>query len=89
MTVSIDICSHFCRSLEDYRFHPAVLDAALQVGVHPLVTGAIGSGRYYLPSRLDTLVLHDALADGLSETLYTYAKVTRWTPGKIPVLCGM
>ncbi|KAH9926041.1 uncharacterized protein B0H18DRAFT_954918 [Fomitopsis serialis] len=47
--------------------------AALQVAVHPLITGAVAHGHYYLPSKLGTLVIHDALAQGMPEKIYAHA----------------
>ncbi|KAH9918099.1 ketoacyl-synt-domain-containing protein [Fomitopsis serialis] len=67
-------------NLSDYRLHPAILDAALQVAVHPLITGAVAHGHYYLPSKLGTLVIHDALAQGMPEKIYAHAVFVKWMP---------
>lgn len=69
-------------SLSEYRLHPAVLDAALQVAVHPLITGAITPGRYYLPSKIGAFIVHDALAQGIPERIYAHGVFVKWMPGE-------
>ncbi|KAH9934295.1 ketoacyl-synt-domain-containing protein [Fomitopsis serialis] len=63
-------------NLSDYRLHPAILDAALHVAVHPWITGAVAHGLYYLPSKVGALILHDSLAQGIPERIYAYGVFT-------------
>ncbi|TFY55679.1 hypothetical protein EVJ58_g8093 [Rhodofomes roseus] len=67
-------------NVSDYRLHPAILDAALHIAVHPTITGALSQGRYYLPSKLGTMIIHDALAQGIPEKLYAHGVFVKWTP---------
>ena len=69
-------------SISEYRLHPAVLDSALHFAVHPLLTGAVDHGRYYLPSKVNTLIVHGALAEGIPKTVYAYGILVKWTPGR-------
>ncbi|KAI0653728.1 ketoacyl-synt-domain-containing protein [Cubamyces menziesii] len=67
--------------IADYRIHPAILDASLHILVHPIVTGINDPARYYLPSRIGALVVHDALLERpFPSTIYTYATFKAWTP---------
>ena len=69
-------------SIADYRIHPAILDASLHILVHPIVTGINDPARYYLPSRIGALVVHDALLEHpFPSTIYTHATFKGWTPG--------
>ena len=66
-------------SFEDYRLHPAVLDAAIHVAVHPILTGNYHPELYHLPSRASSVRL---LRHGpLPKTVYGYATLVKWTPG--------
>ena len=66
-------------SSEDYRLHPAVLDAAIHVAVHPILTGNYHPELYHLPSRASSVRL---LRHGpLPKTVYGYATLVKWTPG--------
>ncbi|KAI0325192.1 ketoacyl-synt-domain-containing protein [Cubamyces sp. BRFM 1775] len=67
--------------IRDYRIHPAILDASLHILVHPMVTGMLDTTRYYLPSKIGALVIHDALLDQpFPSTVYAYATFKAWTP---------
>lgn len=71
-------------SIADYRIHPAVLDASLHILVHPVVTGVNDAARYYLPSRIGSLIVHDALLDRpFPPIVYTHAVFKAWTPGMV------
>ncbi|KZT71132.1 ketoacyl-synt-domain-containing protein [Daedalea quercina L-15889] len=70
-------------NLSYYCLHPAILDAALHVAVHPLITGAITDGRYYLPSRVGALTIHDALERGIPDRIYAYGVFVSWTPDSL------
>lgn len=76
------IIDTWTNSVSEYRLHPAILDSALHFAVHPLLTGAIDHGRYYLPSKVGALTTHDALAVGIPEKVYAYGIFVKWTPGK-------
>ncbi len=69
-------------SFFDYRFHPAIMDAAYHVAVHPIMTGNHDDATYFLPSRLSALRLSSTFQDQLSSTI-VHAKVTAvsWLPG--------
>ncbi|OBZ73412.1 putative polyketide synthase 22 [Grifola frondosa] len=70
--------------IDDYCLHPAVLDSALHVLVHPVVTGIKDKARYYLPSGAGTLIVHDALLKKpFPRTIYTHAKFSKWTPNTL------
>ncbi len=69
-------------SIADYRIHPAILDASVHILVHPVVTGVNDAARYYLPSRIGALIIHDALVDRpFPPIVYTHATFKSWTPG--------
>ena len=77
-------------SLADYRVHPAILDAAIHVMVHPILTGNFHPELYHLPSRVSSVRL--LRLGPLPETVYGYATLVKWPPGKswrlIYHLCG-
>ncbi|KAI0768339.1 ketoacyl-synt-domain-containing protein [Trametes elegans] len=67
--------------IADYKIHPAILDASLHFLVHPVVTGVDDSSRYYLPSRLGAVVVHDALlSQAFPRTFYSHATLKTWAP---------
>lgn len=71
-------------SIADYRIHPAILDASLHILVHPVVTGVNDAARYYLPSRIGSLIVHDALLDRpFPPIVYTHAVFKAWTPATL------
>ncbi|KAH9934282.1 ketoacyl-synt-domain-containing protein [Fomitopsis serialis] len=70
-------------NLSEYRLHPAILDAALHAAVHPLITGAIAQGHYYLPSKIGTLVTHEALAEGIPRMVYAHGVFVKWAPDSL------
>ncbi|CCL98280.1 uncharacterized protein FIBRA_00274 [Fibroporia radiculosa] len=70
-------------NLDQYRIHPAILDAALHGLVHPALTGNKNDRdpRYFLPSRTAAFVLHDGLVTRpFPPVVYTYSTITKWTP---------
>ncbi|KAI1798467.1 polyketide synthase [Ganoderma leucocontextum] len=68
-------------NLADYRMHPAILDAAIHVMVHPTLTGNYDSELYHLPSRISSIRL---LRTGpLPKTVYGYATLVKWSPDAI------
>ncbi|OBZ73483.1 Nonribosomal peptide synthetase 14 [Grifola frondosa] len=70
--------------VHDYRLHPAILDAALHVVVHPLLTGNRDKAQYYLPDKVGALIIHDPLLDKpFPRTFYAHATFSRWTPESI------
>ncbi len=67
--------------------HPAILDAAVHVMVHPIVTGNYHPELYHLPSRISSSRLLRTVP--LPKTVYGYATLVKWTPGEcVCVLCG-
>ncbi|OJT09920.1 hypothetical protein TRAPUB_13598 [Trametes pubescens] len=67
--------------IADYRIHPAILDASVHILVHPVVTGVNDAARYYLPSRIGAVIIHDALVEGpFPPIVYTHATFKAWTP---------
>lgn len=71
-------------SLADYIAHPAILDAALHVSVHPYITGYGSGPRYYLPSKIGVVTIHDALTQRrLTKRLWAYCRMTDWDPSKL------
>ncbi|THH18839.1 hypothetical protein EW146_g2208 [Bondarzewia mesenterica] len=71
-------------NLRAYVIHPAVLDACLHVMVHPAFSGNADRNIYYLPSRIESVVLHtprDVVA--FPETVYTHAVFREWNPDSL------
>ncbi|KAI0357949.1 ketoacyl-synt-domain-containing protein [Trametes cingulata] len=67
--------------IADYRIHPAILDASLHFLVHPVVTRITDSSRYYLPSNIGSLIVHDGLLEqSFPSIVYAHAKFKAWTP---------
>lgn len=66
-----------------FKLHPAILDAAIHALAHPVLNGNKDKNRYCLPSKLGSFVVHKALTDRpFPRTIYTYATVSNWAPGK-------
>ncbi|KAI0731474.1 ketoacyl-synt-domain-containing protein [Fomitopsis betulina] len=67
--------------ISNYILHPAILDSALHILVHPAITGNRDKGRYYLPAKIGTLAIHDTLLQNpFPAKVYTHAKFVKWTP---------
>ncbi|KAI0060607.1 polyketide synthase [Artomyces pyxidatus] len=64
-----------------YKLHPAVLDAALHVIVHPTIAGSRDPEYFFLPSKIGTAIVHDTLMDGpVPSIVYAHAVSCAWTP---------
>ncbi|KAJ7865588.1 hypothetical protein B0H14DRAFT_3133338 [Mycena olivaceomarginata] len=62
-------------------FHPASLDAAVHVLVHPLFTRNLEKYAYYLPSAVKKFLLHKAfVAHKMPVVIFVHATLQRWTP---------
>lgn len=52
--------------------------------VHPAFTANANPNVYYLPSRVDLVVIHDILYEkGFPVMAYGYAVFRQWLPGKL------
>ncbi|KAI0358347.1 ketoacyl-synt-domain-containing protein, partial [Trametes cingulata] len=77
----LEACGEDIPNFSDYRFHPAILDAALHVLVHPYITGNYDHDSYHLPSRISSLRLSPAFfANPFPRRLYSHASFIEWTP---------
>lgn len=73
----------------DYVMHPAILDAAIHVSVHPYLTGYKQGPRYYLPSKLGLFVVHEALIQRrFSGRLWAYGRMIEWCPSRPFFIAG-
>ncbi|KAI0068531.1 hypothetical protein BV25DRAFT_1817381 [Artomyces pyxidatus] len=70
--------------IADYRLHPAVLDAALHILVHPTIAGSRDPEYFFLPSKIAYVVIPDALIDNpFPRVIYTHATLRRWSPDSV------
>ncbi|KAI0068533.1 polyketide synthase, partial [Artomyces pyxidatus] len=70
--------------IADYRLHPAILDAALHILVHPTIAGSRDPEYFYLPSRIGYIVIPDALVDNpIPRVVYAYATLRQWSPESV------
>ncbi|KAH7906790.1 hypothetical protein BJ138DRAFT_1071251 [Hygrophoropsis aurantiaca] len=71
--------------VEKYVIHPAILDACIHVVVHPRFTANTNRNIYYLPSRIHTFVLHDALSRDapFPSSVYAHAILREWLPNEM------
>ncbi|KAJ7471158.1 polyketide synthase dehydratase-domain-containing protein [Mycena galericulata] len=67
-----------------YVLHPTLLDASLHAGIHPRVHMTTDPNVFYLPGRVNSIFLYDALLDRAALQaeghLYAYATFQSWTP---------
>ncbi|EIN05362.1 polyketide synthase [Punctularia strigosozonata HHB-11173 SS5] len=64
-----------------YVLHPAILDAAIHATVHPRLTGCTDKRVYYLPSKVKSVIIHDAyLSCSSPELIYVHIIQRSWTP---------
>lgn len=71
-------------SLSDYRLHPAILDAAIHIMVHPMLTGNYDSDVYHLPSKISTVrFMHSGQ---LPAVVFGYTTLVDWTPGEFTLV---
>ncbi|KAI0749982.1 hypothetical protein C8Q80DRAFT_660233 [Daedaleopsis nitida] len=65
----------------DYRVHPAILDAAIHVPVHPALTGNYDPNLYHLPSRLGAFRLCPGYENRpFPSIVFSHATFVSWTP---------
>ncbi|KAI0068519.1 ketoacyl-synt-domain-containing protein [Artomyces pyxidatus] len=70
--------------IADYRLHPAVFDAALHILVHPTIAGSRDPEYFYLPSKIGSVVLPDALVDNaFPRVIYAHATLRQWSPDSV------
>ncbi|CCM05253.1 uncharacterized protein FIBRA_07463 [Fibroporia radiculosa] len=70
--------------IDDFIFHPAVLDSALHILVHPALTGNRDETQYYLPSKVGSFAVHDALQrKPFPRMIYTHATFVKWSPERL------
>lgn len=64
--------------------HPAILDASFHVCVHPALTKSTDPNVYFLPSRVNAVMLSEAFDGQALFTEHVYAHVTfqAWHPRK-------
>lgn len=66
---------------------PAVLDACFHVMIHPSLTGDKDPNVYYLPSAIQSVILHSNIClEACMDTLYAYVTLQRWSPGRTVVV---
>ncbi len=69
--------------IDDFRFHPAILDGAVHIGVHPMLTCYKGGPRYYLPSVFGAVMVHEELLKKpFPKTIFSHYVLVKWTLGK-------
>jgi hypothetical protein len=65
-----------------YVLHPAILDAALHTGIHPMMTNNRNAHIFYLPASVQSVTIHDALLRGMPEVVFSHITKRKWTPRK-------
>ncbi|EPQ57833.1 polyketide synthase [Gloeophyllum trabeum ATCC 11539] len=70
--------------LDGYHLHPAILDGALHVMVHPILTCCWDSARYYLPAKVGAFTVHDALfKKPFPKVVFAHGTMSAWSPEAI------
>ncbi|TFK49005.1 polyketide synthase [Heliocybe sulcata] len=70
--------------LDEYHLHPAILDGALHVMVHPILTCCWDKTRYYLPAKVGAFTVHDALFEKpFPKTVFAHGTMSAWSPEAI------
>ncbi|EJD43640.1 ketoacyl-synt-domain-containing protein [Auricularia subglabra TFB-10046 SS5] len=65
----------------NFVLHPAILDAAIHTIAHPFLSGIGDPALYALPSKVRSLVTHEALYDSARpETIFSHVIAREWTP---------
>ncbi|KAI0694299.1 ketoacyl-synt-domain-containing protein [Cerioporus squamosus] len=68
-------------NFSDYVIHPAILDAALHIAVHPRFTGNHDRAKYHLPSKIGAVKLcTDVRNKPFPSTIYSHATFVSWSP---------
>ncbi|KAJ7343998.1 beta-ketoacyl synthase [Mycena albidolilacea] len=70
--------SHNIRNDTKYIINPAILDSCLHVLIHLAFTGDANQSTYYLPSRIQEVLLHTK--GRIPSTLYSYSVFRKWNP---------
>ncbi|KAF8213913.1 hypothetical protein K438DRAFT_1902128 [Mycena galopus ATCC 62051] len=74
----VEINNDFHTSDNRYIINPAILDSCLHVLVHPAFTGDTNQSTYYLPSKIQEVLLH---TNGkLPSVLYSHSNFREWHP---------
>ncbi|KZT25643.1 hypothetical protein NEOLEDRAFT_1178119 [Neolentinus lepideus HHB14362 ss-1] len=70
--------------LDEYHLHPAILDGALHVMVHPILTCYWDKTRYYLPAKVGAFTVHNALFEKpFPKTVFAHGIMSAWSPEAI------
>ncbi|KIJ44546.1 hypothetical protein M422DRAFT_252161 [Sphaerobolus stellatus SS14] len=80
--VKVDVNITTLPNIHEYIIHSSILDACFHIMVHPAFTGDADSTAYYLPSKVERAVLHDANyfhQHGLDFVL-SYVTLKSWKP---------
>ncbi|KAJ6515504.1 putative polyketide synthase [Mycena sanguinolenta] len=77
----VEINNDFHTSDNHYIFNPAILDSCLHVLVHPAFTGDTNQSTYYLPSRIQEVLLHTK--GKLPTILFSHSTFREWHPDYI------
>ncbi|TFK84686.1 ketoacyl-synt-domain-containing protein, partial [Polyporus arcularius HHB13444] len=71
-------------NIEDYVFHPAILDAAIHIVAHPMMTGNYDRDLYHLPDKVSAFRTSSRLrTEAFPEVLYAKATTIAWAPEAI------
>ncbi|KAI0695501.1 polyketide synthase [Cerioporus squamosus] len=71
-------------NIADYRFHPAIVDAAIHIVVHPVMTGNHDRELYHLPSKVSAFRTCPSVEQQeMPRFLYSHAVITSWAPDSI------
>ncbi|KAF7352570.1 Polyketide synthase [Mycena venus] len=74
----VEINNDFHTSDNRYIINPAILDSCLHVLVHPAFTGDTNQSTYYLPSRIQEVILHTS--GKLPAILFSHSTFREWHP---------
>ncbi|KAF8154856.1 hypothetical protein B0H34DRAFT_540683 [Crassisporium funariophilum] len=65
----------------NYLFHPAILDAAIQVSAYKPFHGDYDPNVYFLPAHLDAVIIHQKSKPSYFPShLYAHVKLKKWIP---------
>ncbi|KAJ3767378.1 polyketide synthase [Lentinula raphanica] len=70
--------------ISGYIFHPAILDACFHAMIHPAFTGQVDQNVYYLPSKIQQVILHEAHKTLPSlPSVFAHIVFRKWRPDGI------
>ncbi|KDQ18683.1 hypothetical protein BOTBODRAFT_154644 [Botryobasidium botryosum FD-172 SS1] len=71
--------------LGGYVFHPAILDACFHIMVHEELTANRDPNAFYLPAKVEQIIIHDPLVNGepFPPTVFAHVEFQAWTPGSL------